>query len=50
VGQHVKEGKESYQGLPPDSFCGPELFKVLQNALIDLEFNSHTKGIAFVDD
>ena len=32
------------------SCCGPGLWNVLYNALLDLEFTSHTKAIAFADD
>ena len=38
------------KGCPQGSCCGPGLWNVLYNALLDLEFTSHTKAIAFADD
>ena len=38
------------KGCPQGSFCGPGLWNVLYNALLDLQFTSHTKAIAFADD
>jgi len=38
------------KGSPQGSCCGPGLWDVLYNALLDLEFTSHTKAIAFADD
>jgi hypothetical protein len=37
-------------GCPPGSCCGPGCLNVLYNALLNLEFYSHTKIIAFADD
>jgi len=36
-------------GCPQGSCCGPGFWNVLYNALLDLEFTSHTKAIAFTD-
>ena len=38
------------KGCPQGSCCGLGLWNVLYNALLDLEFTSHTKAIAFADD
>jgi len=38
------------KGCPQGSCCGLGLWNVLYNALLDLEFTSHTKAIAFTDD
>jgi len=46
----VEEGKESYQRLSSSFLQRPGLWNVLYNALLDLEFTSHTKAIAFADD
>jgi ribonuclease HI len=37
-------------GCPQGSCCGPGFWNVLYNALLNLEFSSHTKIIAFADD
>jgi len=37
-------------GCPQGSCCGPGFLNVLYNALLNLEFSSHTKIIAFADD
>ena len=37
-------------GCPQGSRCGPGLWNVLYNTLLNLEFSSHTKIIAFADD
>ena len=38
------------KGCPQGSCCGPGFWNVLYNALLNLEFTSHTKVIAFADD
>ena len=38
------------KGCPQGSCCGPGFWNVLYNALLDLDFTSHTKAIAFADD
>jgi hypothetical protein len=38
------------KGCPQGSCCGLGLWNVLYNALLDLEFTSHTKAIAFAND
>jgi hypothetical protein len=42
--------REVTKGFPQGSCCGLDLWNVLYNALLDLEFTSHTKAIAFADD
>jgi hypothetical protein len=37
-------------GCPQGSCCGPGFWTILYNALLNLEFSSHTKVIAFADD
>jgi hypothetical protein len=37
-------------GCPQGSCCGPGFWNMLHNALLNLEFSSHTKIIAFEDD
>jgi len=37
-------------GCPQGSCCGPGFWNVLYNALLNQEFTSHTKVIAFPDD
>jgi len=37
-------------GCPQGSCCGPGFWNVLYSALLNLEFSSHTKIIAFADD
>ena len=44
------ESCEFRESCPQVSCCGPGLWNVLYNALLDLEFTSHTKAIAFADD
>ena len=36
-------------GCPQGSCCGPGFWNILYNAALNLEFSSHTKVIAFVD-
>jgi hypothetical protein len=38
------------KGCPQGSCCGPGVWNVLYNALLNLEFTSHTKVVAFADD
>jgi hypothetical protein len=38
------------KGSPQSFCCGVGLWNVLYNALLDLEFTSHTKVLAFVND
>ena len=38
------------KGCPQGSCCGPGFWYILYNALLSLEFTSHTKVIAFADD
>jgi hypothetical protein len=38
------------KGCPQGSCCGPGFWNVLYSALLNLEFTSHTKVIAFSDD
>ena len=37
-------------GFPQGSCCGPGLWNVMYNALLNLDFSGHTKVIAFADD
>jgi len=37
------------KGCPQGYCCGPVLWNVLYNTLLDLDFSSHTKAIAFAD-
>jgi len=37
-------------GFPHGSCCGPGLWNVIYNALLNLDFSRHTKVIAFADD
>ena len=37
-------------GCPQGSCCGPGLWNVMYNALLNLDFSGHTKVIAFADD
>ena len=43
-------GKEVQKGCPQGSCCGPGFWNVLYNSLLNLEFNSQTKVLAFADD
>jgi len=43
------EGKVTV-GCPQGSYCGLGLWNIMYNALLNLEFSSHTKVIAFADD
>jgi hypothetical protein len=38
------------KGCPQGSCCGPGFWNIMYNALLNLNFSSHTKVIAFVDD
>jgi hypothetical protein len=38
------------QGCPQGSCCGPGFWNIMYNDLLNLEFSSHTKVIAFADD
>jgi hypothetical protein len=38
------------KGFPEGSCCGPGFWNVMYNALLNLDFPSHTKVIAFADD
>jgi len=38
------------KGCPQGSCCGPGFWNFMYNALLNLEFSSHTKVIAFADD
>jgi len=46
---YIVERKVS-MGCPQGSCCGPGLWNVLYNTLLNLEFSSHTKIIDFADD
>jgi len=37
-------------GCPQESCCGPGFWNILYNTVLNLEFSSHTKVIAFADD
>ena len=43
-------GKEVQKDCPQGSCCGPGFWNVLYNSLLNLEFNSQTKVLAFADD
>ena len=45
-----KAERKVSMGCPQGSCCGPGLRNVLYNTLLNLDFSSHTKVIAFVDD
>jgi hypothetical protein len=45
-----KAERKISMGCPQWSCCGPGLWNVLYNALLNLDFSSHTKVIAFADD
>jgi hypothetical protein len=45
-----REERKVTMGCPQGSCCGPGFWNVLYNALLNLEFSSHTKIIAFADD
>jgi alkyl hydroperoxide reductase subunit AhpF len=38
------------KGCPQGSCCGPGFWNIMYNALLNLDFSSHTKVIAFADD
>jgi hypothetical protein len=38
------------KGCPHGSCCGPGFWNIMYNALLNLDFSSHTKVIAFSDD
>jgi hypothetical protein len=38
------------KGCPQGSCCGPRLWNVLYNDLLNMKYSSHTKLIAFADD
>jgi hypothetical protein len=38
------------KGCPQVSCCGPGFWNIMYNALLNLDFSSHTKVIAFADD
>jgi hypothetical protein len=38
------------KGCPQGSCCGPGFWNIKYNALLNLNFSSHTKVIAFADD
>ena len=38
------------KGCPQGSCCGPRFWNIMYNALLNLNFSSHTKVIAFADD
>jgi len=42
--------KKVTKGCPQGSCCGPGYWNILYNSLLDQEFTSHTKTIAFADD
>jgi len=45
-----KAERKVSMGCPQGSCCGPGLWNVLYNTLLNLDFSSHTKVIAFADD
>jgi len=45
-----KKERKVTKGYPQGSCCSPGLWNVLYNTLLDLDFSSHTKAIAFADD
>ena len=45
-----KKERKVKKDCPQSSCCGPGYWNILYNALLDLEFSSHTKVIAFADD
>ena len=47
---NYKTEKEVQKGCPQGSCCGPSFWNIMYNSLLNLEFNSRTKVIAFADD
>jgi hypothetical protein len=47
---NYKMEKEVQKGCPQGSCCGPSLWNIMYNTLLNLKFNSQTKVIAFADD
>ena len=47
---HVKTEKDVTKGCPQGSCCGPGLWNIQYNSLLNLEYTNHTKVIAFADD
>jgi hypothetical protein len=45
-----KVEREVSMGCPQGSCCGPGFWNILYNTVLNLEFSSHTKVIAFADD
>jgi len=45
-----KVERKVLMGCPQGSWCGPGLWNILYNAVLNLEFSSHTKVIPFADD
>jgi len=45
-----KKERKVTKGCPQRYCCGPGLWNVLYNTVLDLDFSSHTKAIAFADD
>jgi hypothetical protein len=42
--------KEVSKGCPQESCCGPGLWNIQYNPLLNLEFRTQTKAVAFADD
>jgi len=42
--------REVSRGCPQGSSCGPGLWNIQYNSLLNLEFRKQTKAIAFADD
>jgi hypothetical protein len=47
---NYKIEKEVQKGCPRGSCCGPGFWNIMYNSVLNLEFNSGTKVIAFADD
>jgi hypothetical protein len=47
---NYKMEKEVQKGYSHGSFCAPGYWNIMYNSLLNLQFNSQTKVIAFVDD
>ena len=45
-----KKERKVTKGCPQGSCCGPGYWNILYSTLLDLEFSSYTKVIAFADD
>jgi hypothetical protein len=45
-----KVERKEWMGCPQGSCCGPGFWNILYDALLNLEFSSHTKVIAFAED